>query len=91
MCDFNRKSIEVTVSTASSQKKRFPGKSYFLAVTLFIFSFIPSVVQGATPLKAGDRVVIYGDSITEQRLYSLYMHMSANNVSVDNSALFHGI
>jgi lysophospholipase L1-like esterase len=49
------------------------GFSRFALVTLLA---IVAFVQGAlavTPLKEGDRVVIYGDSITQQRLYSRYL------------------
>ncbi|MFA4943409.1 MAG: GDSL-type esterase/lipase family protein [Lentisphaeria bacterium] len=42
------------------------------AALLFLLQALPSL-QAATPLKPGDRVVFYGDSITEQRLYTLYI------------------
>lgn len=43
----------------------------FVAVALL--ACLTPVALAVTPLKQGDRVVIYGDSITEQRLYSRYM------------------
>jgi len=49
------------------------GGALLLAVLLFIASLISITVRAASPLKDGDRVVIYGDSITEQKYYSLYM------------------
>ena len=44
----------------------------FVAATLTVAAFGISA-HADTLLKAGDRVVIYGDSITEQRLYSRYV------------------
>lgn len=43
----------------------------FAAVALL--ACLTPVALAITPLKQGDRVVIYGDSITEQRLYSRYI------------------
>ncbi len=45
----------------------------FTTAALFIISFLPIAGMAVTPLKDGDRVVIYGDSITEQKFYSLYL------------------
>ncbi|MFG0249095.1 MAG: hypothetical protein ACF8OB_09440, partial [Phycisphaeraceae bacterium JB051] len=44
-----------------------------LALILFCMTVMPSIARAQTPLKDGDRVVIYGDSITQQRLYSRYL------------------
>ena len=44
-----------------------------IAATLLLVTSLMTQAKAQPVLKAGDRVVIYGDSITEQRLYSRYV------------------
>lgn len=70
MYNFNQKIIPSAICSHDTRRSR---KSCFLVMILFLLSVFSSIAQAATPIKAGDRVVIYGDSITEQRLYSRYL------------------
>ena len=49
-----------------------------MAVTVMLVMMLPAMSHAQTPLKDGDRVVIYGDSITQQRLYSRYLQQYVN-------------
>lgn len=44
-----------------------------MTVAVMLVMMLPAMSHALTPLKDGDRVVIYGDSITQQKLYSRYM------------------
>jgi hypothetical protein len=45
---------------------------FVLAVAVALALAVPGKAQGPFPLKDGDRVVFYGDSITDQRLYTTF-------------------
>ena len=49
------------------------GPATALLACLASFAALPTAARAAPVLKAGDRVVFYGDSITEQKLYSRYV------------------
>ncbi len=50
-------------------------KNSIRIVSLIVTLFLPVATKAQAPLsiRAGDRVVFYGDSITDQRLYTLYV------------------
>ncbi len=49
-----------------------------MAIAVMLVMMLPAMAHAQTPLKDGDRVVIYGDSITQQRLYSRYLQQYVN-------------
>ncbi len=59
-----------------------------LALILFCMTIAPNLAHAQTPLKDGDRVVIYGDSITQQRLYSRYLQQYVNCRYPDKKIVF---
>jgi hypothetical protein len=48
------------------------GWRLFLVLTAALALAVPVRAQGQFQLKEGDRVVFYGDSITDQRLYTTF-------------------
>jgi lysophospholipase L1-like esterase len=59
-----------------------------LVLMLFCLVISPAFAQAQTPLKDGDRVVIYGDSITQQMLYSRYMQQYVDCRYPDKKIVF---
>src|SRR3954451_8430839 len=52
-------------------------KRVFLALTLLTGICLQAAPNGGFYLKEGDRVVFYGDSITDQRLYTTFVETYA--------------
>src|SRR5688572_18976350 len=76
-----RDSITMPRSTARPRGRLFHGvsmnlraiKSVLPALFLFLTLSAATLLHAADGLKPGDHVAVIGDSITEQRLYSLYI------------------
>ncbi len=55
-----------------TNRKRLAGRA-FMALTLFLALSTGLKAEGPFAIKEGDRIVFYGDSITDQRLYTTFV------------------
>jgi lysophospholipase L1-like esterase len=55
-----------------TNRKRLAGRA-FMALTLFLALTTGLKAEGPFAIKEGDRIVFYGDSITDQRLYTTFV------------------
>ena len=57
---------------AMTNRKRLAGRA-FMAPALFLALAAGLKAEGPFAIKDGDRIVFYGDSITDQRLYTTFV------------------